>query len=46
MGVLATLLLIIGILDVATQSTALWPSGALCVLWLFTYSLTVGPLAV
>jgi len=46
MGVLASLLLIIGILDVSTNSTALWPSGALCVVWLFTYSLTIGPLAV
>lgn len=46
MGILATILLIIGILDVSTKSTALWPSGGLCVVWLFTYSLTLGPLAV
>jgi SP family general alpha glucoside:H+ symporter-like MFS transporter len=45
MGALTIVLLIIGILDVSAGSRGLWPSGGLCVFWLFTYSLTIGPLA-
>lgn len=45
MGILTVVLLIIGILDVSAGKRGLWPSGGLCVLWLFTYSLTIGPLA-
>ncbi|KAK4237895.1 sugar transporter-like protein [Achaetomium macrosporum] len=45
MAILTVVLLIIGILDVSAGSRGLWPSGGLCVFWLFTYSLTIGPLA-
>lgn len=45
MATLATVLLIIGILDVSAGERGLWPSGGLCVFWLFVYSLTIGPLA-
>jgi SP family general alpha glucoside:H+ symporter-like MFS transporter len=38
------ILLIIGILDVSAGTNGLWPSGGLCVLWLFVYSLTLGPI--
>ncbi|KAI1639133.1 sugar transporter-like protein [Biscogniauxia mediterranea] len=44
-GCLSVILLIIGILDVSAGERGLWPSGGLCVLWLFIYSLTIGPLA-
>lgn len=39
-------LLLIGILN-ATSKTggSLWAQAAFCILWLFTYSLTVGPIA-
>lgn len=46
MGILCMILLIIGILAVSAGDNALWPSGGLCVLWLFVYSLTIGPIAV
>ncbi|ORY68174.1 sugar transporter-like protein [Pseudomassariella vexata] len=45
MGLLFVILMIIGILNASAGSNALWPSGGLCVLWLFIYSLTIGPLA-
>ncbi|KAI1501823.1 sugar transporter-like protein [Biscogniauxia marginata] len=45
MGALSAILMIIGILDVSAGERGLWPSGGLCVLWLFVYSLTIGPLA-
>ncbi|KAI0181669.1 sugar transporter [Hypoxylon sp. FL1284] len=45
MGLLSLVLLLIGILDVSAGKQGLWPSGGLCILWLFIYSLTVGPLA-
>lgn len=38
--------MLVGILDVSAGKKGLWPSGGLCVLWLFVYSLTIGPLAV
>lgn len=44
MGSLTVVLIIIGILDVSAGEKGLWPSGGLCVLWLFIYSLTVGPI--
>lgn len=40
------ILLLVGILDVSAGNNALWPSGGLCILWLFIYSATIGPLAV
>lgn len=46
MGILCVDLLIIGILDVSAGENSLWPSGGLCVFWLFVYSLTIGPIAV
>lgn len=45
-GILSAILLLIGILAVTAGSNALWPSGGLCLFWLFTYSLTIGPVAV
>ncbi|KAI0390012.1 sugar transporter [Xylariaceae sp. FL0594] len=45
MGALSLILLLVGILNVTAGERGLWPSGGLCVLWLFIYSLTVGPLA-
>ncbi|KXJ96826.1 sugar transporter-like protein [Microdochium bolleyi] len=45
MGTLALLLFLVGILNVSAGENALWPSGGLCVAWLFTYSLTIGPIA-
>lgn len=46
MATLCALLLIIGIISSAKAgSNAKWGAGALCVVWLFVYSLTVGPVA-
>ncbi|KAG9671051.1 putative sugar transporter, partial [Aureobasidium melanogenum] len=46
MGVLCTLLLVIGIVSTASKSDDVkWVAGALTVVWLFTYSLSVGPVA-
>ncbi|KAI8634262.1 sugar transporter [Xylariaceae sp. FL1651] len=46
MGSLSLILLIVGILSVSVgENGGLWASGGLCVLWLFIYSLTIGPLA-
>ncbi|GAB7349225.1 hypothetical protein MBLNU459_g8389t1 [Dothideomycetes sp. NU459] len=48
MGIMSCILLIIGIITVASPASAAgakWGAGALCVAWLFTYSLTVGPIA-
>ena len=43
---LAGLLILIGILSAASDSQgSLWATAALCMIWLFTYSLTVGPIA-
>ncbi|KAI8160950.1 Maltose permease [Colletotrichum sp. SAR 10_70] len=44
MGILTVILFIIGILDVSAGKNGLWPSGGLCVFWLFIYSLTIGPI--
>ncbi|KAK1511496.1 general alpha-glucoside permease [Colletotrichum abscissum] len=43
-GALTVILFIIGILDVSVGEKGLWPSGGLCVFWLFIYSLTIGPI--
>ncbi|KAF6812496.1 MFS sugar transporter [Colletotrichum plurivorum] len=43
-GLLTVILFIIGILDVSLGERGLWPSGGLCVFWLFIYSLTIGPI--
>ncbi|TDZ15325.1 Maltose permease MAL31 [Colletotrichum orbiculare MAFF 240422] len=43
-GALTVILFIIGILDVSAGQRGLWPSGGLCVFWLFIYSLTIGPI--
>lgn len=43
--VLAALLLLIGILSAADgHGAGLWAQAALSILWLFTYSLTIGPI--
>ncbi|KAK3291216.1 sugar transporter-like protein [Chaetomium fimeti] len=44
-GMLSVILFILGILDVSAGEKGLWPSGGLCIFWLFIYSLTIGPLA-
>ncbi|KAJ5009648.1 Maltose permease [Colletotrichum sp. SAR 10_99] len=46
MSILTVILFIIGILDVSAGKKGLWPSGGLCVFWLFIYSLTIGPITV
>ena len=44
--ILSCLLLLIGIVSASSSSSgALWGQAALSLLWLFTYSLTVGPIA-
>lgn len=46
MALLCSILLVIGIVSAASSSTnSKWVAGGLCVLWLFVYSLTVGPVA-
>ena len=46
MATLCSIMLIIGIISAANPSeNAKWGAGALCVMWLFVYSLTVGPVA-
>lgn len=43
---MATLLILIGIISATAHSDAgKWAQAALSLLWLFTYSLTVGPIA-
>lgn len=45
-GILCTLLFLIGIISASSHTTdAMWAQAALCFLWLFTYSLTIGPIA-
>ncbi|RJE20602.1 Maltose permease [Aspergillus sclerotialis] len=45
-GILCVVLLIIGILSASSQAQgALWAQAGFCIFWLFTYSLTVGPIA-
>ncbi|KAJ5306995.1 hypothetical protein N7508_006010 [Penicillium antarcticum] len=44
-GILCTILFLIGILNAASDTSgAMCAQAALCFLWLFTYSLTVGPI--
>ncbi|RDW68766.1 uncharacterized protein DSM5745_08526 [Aspergillus mulundensis] len=44
-GMMCVYLFIIGILDlVRDRSGVKWAQSSLCIIWLFTYSLTVGPL--
>jgi SP family general alpha glucoside:H+ symporter-like MFS transporter len=45
-GILCITLFIIGIINSASSSkNAIWAEAAFCIFWLFTYSLTVGPIA-
>ncbi|KAJ5085075.1 hypothetical protein N7532_009846 [Penicillium argentinense] len=45
-GILCTLLFLIGILNAASNTeSSMWAQASFCFLWLFTYSLTVGPIA-
>ncbi|KAJ5917225.1 hypothetical protein N7466_010779 [Penicillium verhagenii] len=45
-GMLATVLLLVGIISAASSANgAIWAQAALCMVWLFIYSLTVGPIA-
>jgi SP family general alpha glucoside:H+ symporter-like MFS transporter len=44
-GILCTLLFLIGILNAASHTSgSMWTQASFCFLWLFTYSLTVGPI--
>jgi SP family general alpha glucoside:H+ symporter-like MFS transporter len=44
-GILCTTLFLIGILNAASDTKgAMWAQAGLCFFWLFTYSLTVGPI--
>ncbi|CAG8105272.1 unnamed protein product [Penicillium olsonii] len=44
-AILCTTLFLIGILNAASDTNgAMWGQAALCFFWLFTYSLTVGPI--
>lgn len=46
MSLLCGVQLLIAILDAATSSSGgLWAQAALCIIWSFTYSVTVGPIA-
>lgn len=46
MGTLVTLNMLIGILDAAVNnSSGLWAQAAFCIMWSFSYSLTIGPIA-
>ena len=45
-GILAFLLFLIAILNASTGAQgSLWAQAAFCIIWLFIYSLTVGPIA-
>ncbi|KXG51983.1 General substrate transporter [Penicillium griseofulvum] len=45
-GILCTILLLIGILDVSSSANGImWAQAGLCFAWLLTYSLTIGPIA-
>ena len=45
-GILCATLLIIGIINCSSSSQgAIWVEAGFCIFWLFTYSLTVGPIA-
>jgi SP family general alpha glucoside:H+ symporter-like MFS transporter len=44
-GILCTILFLIGIINASSHTNgAMWAQAALCFMWLFTYSLTVGPI--
>ncbi|KAI1163066.1 general substrate transporter [Nemania serpens] len=45
MASLSLILILVGIVSVTAGLPGLWAAGGLCVLWLFIYSLTIGPLA-
>lgn len=46
LAILCTLLFLIGIINASTNANgAMWAQAALCFIWLFVYSLTVGPIA-
>ncbi|KAJ5675293.1 uncharacterized protein N7477_005227 [Penicillium maclennaniae] len=46
LGTLCSILFIIGIVNAAAHTNgAMWAQAALCFVWLFVYSLTVGPIA-
>ncbi|KAF5859969.1 hypothetical protein ETB97_002166 [Aspergillus alliaceus] len=45
MGLMSSYLLIIGFLTLAkSNNSVVWAQSALCIVWLFTFSLTVGPM--
>ncbi|KAL3428560.1 general substrate transporter [Aspergillus tetrazonus] len=44
MAILCTFLMLIGIINVSSDTTsAMWAQAAFCFLWLFVYSMTLGP---
>lgn len=45
-GILSTILFLVGIINASSKSGgAMWAQAALCMIWLFVYSMTVGPIA-
>lgn len=44
MGLMSSYLLIIGFLTLKSNNNVVWAQSALCIVWLFTFSLTVGPM--
>ncbi|BAE64622.1 unnamed protein product [Aspergillus oryzae RIB40] len=44
MGLMSSYLLIIGFLTSKSNNNVVWAQSALCIVWLFTFSLTVGPM--
>ncbi|KAL3471022.1 general substrate transporter [Aspergillus californicus] len=44
MVLMCSYLFIIGILDLVSNDSVKWAQSALCIIWLFTFSLTIGPL--
>lgn len=46
-GILFVLQIVIGIISATAPNApgALWAQAAICILWVFTYSLTIGPIA-
>jgi SP family general alpha glucoside:H+ symporter-like MFS transporter len=44
LGVMALCLFLIGILEVGNGQSLVWGQAALCLVWLFTFSMSVGPI--
>lgn len=44
MGLMSVYLFVIGFLTLSKHKNVLWAQSALCIVWLFTFSMTVGPM--